>query len=109
MLPSAFFTGFAMSGTLIVAIGAQNALVLRQGLRGEHVVAIVLFCAVADLVLIAVGVAGLASILGKSALLTVLLTVCGSAFLLCYGALALRRAWLPQVLFAAAGSARVSL
>ena len=109
MLPSAFFTGFVMSGTLIVAIGAQNAFVLRQGLRREHVVAIVLFCALADLVLIAVGVAGLAGILGKSGLLTVLLTVCGSAFLLCYGALALRRAWRPQALFAAAGSARVSL
>ena len=109
MLHSAFGTGFVMSATLIVAIGAQNAFVLRQGLRREHVAAIVLFCGVADLVLIGAGVAGLASMLGKSATLTVPLTLAGAAFLLCYGVLALRRASRPQSLPTAAGSANVSL
>jgi L-lysine exporter family protein LysE/ArgO len=109
MLQSAFCTGFLMSATLIVAIGAQNAFVLRQGLRREHVAAIVLFCAIADLLLIGAGVAGLASILGQRATLTMLLTLCGAAFLSCYGVLALRRASRPQVLRSAASSAQVSL
>jgi L-lysine exporter family protein LysE/ArgO len=109
MLRSAFFTGFAMSGTLIVAIGAQNAFVLRQGLRREHVAAMVLFCALADLLLIGAGVAGLAGVLGKSAALSVLLTLGGAAFLLCYGVLALRRASRPRALAAPPGSANMSL
>ena len=109
MLPSAFSTGFALSATLIVAIGAQNAFVLRQGLRREHVGAIVLFCAVADLLLIAAGVAGLARVLGKSAPLTMLLMLSGALFLSCYGVLALRRASRPQRLDSAAGIEPLSL
>ena len=109
MLASAFSTGFALSATLIVAIGAQNAFVLRQGLRREHVAAIVLFCAVADLLLIAAGVAGLARILGQSAMLTMLLTLAGAVFLSCYGLLALRRASRPQRLGSAASIAPMSL
>src|SRR5450755_3844935 len=106
MLQSAFCTGFVTSVTLIVAIGAQNAFVLRQGLRREHVAAIVLFCGVADLLLIGAGVAGLAGVLGKSAAVSVLLTLSGAAFLLCYGVLALRRASCPRALVAAPGSAK---
>jgi L-lysine exporter family protein LysE/ArgO len=109
MLRSAFCTGFAMSAMLIVAIGAQNAFVLRQGLRREHVAAIVLFCALADLLLIAAGVAGLASLLQDSAGLQLLLTLFGAAFLSCYGLLALRRAVQPQILRSATGSHRLSL
>ena len=109
MLPSAFSTGFALSATLIVAIGAQNAFVLRQGLRREHVAAIVLFCALADLLLIGAGVAGLARILAQSATLTMLLTLAGAAFLSCYGVLALGRASRPQRLGGAAGTAPLSL
>src|SRR5450755_1640404 len=98
MLQSAFCTGFVTSATLIVAIGAQNAFVLRQGLRCEHVAAIVLFCALADLLLIGAGVAGLANILGLRASLAMLLTLGGAAFLCCYGVLALRRAARPRTL-----------
>jgi L-lysine exporter family protein LysE/ArgO len=108
MLGTAFTTGFALSATLIVAIGAQNAFVLRQGLRREHVAAIVLFCAVADLVLIGAGVAGLASALGDRPALTAALTIAGSAFLVWYGVKALRRAWRPQSLVAAAGTQSLS-
>lgn len=109
MLQSAFSTGFVMSATLIVAIGAQNAFVLRQGLRREHVAAIVLFCALADLLLIGAGVAGLASVLGQRATLAMLLTLGGAAFLCCYGVLALRRAARPQALRSAASGTAVSL
>jgi L-lysine exporter family protein LysE/ArgO len=103
MFGSAFTTGFALSATLIVAIGAQNAFVLRQGIRKEHVAPIVLFCAIADLVLIAAGVAGLATVLGDSPVLVAALTTAGSAFLVWYGIRALRRALVPQALHAGAG------
>ena len=106
---TAFTTGFALSATLIVAIGAQNAFVLRQGIRKEHVAAIVAFCAVADLLLIAAGVAGLAGILGDSPTLVAFLTIAGSAFLVWYGVRALRRALIPQSLQAATGSEPLSL
>ena len=109
MFGSAFTTGFALSATLIIAIGAQNAFVLRQGIRKEHVAPIVAFCAVADLLLIGVGVAGLAGILGDSPTLVALLTIAGSAFLVWYGIRALQRALLPQSLRAAAGNGPLSL
>ena len=109
MLGSAFTTGFALSATLIIAIGAQNAFVLRQGIRKEHVAPIVAFCAIADLLLIGVGVAGLAGILGDSPTLVALLTIAGSAFLVWYGVRALQRALLPQSLRAAAGNEPLSL
>jgi L-lysine exporter family protein LysE/ArgO len=109
MLGSAFTTGFALSATLIIAIGAQNAFVLRQGIRKEYVAPIVAFCAIADLLLIGVGVAGLAGILGDSPTLVALLTIAGSAFLVWYGIRALQRALLPQSLRAAAGNGPLSL
>ena len=55
---TAFFPGFALGLTLILAIGAQNAFVLRQGLRLQHVFWVCLTCALSDAVLIAAGVAG---------------------------------------------------
>jgi L-lysine exporter family protein LysE/ArgO len=109
MFGSAFTTGFALSATLIIAIGAQNAFVLRQGIRKEHIAPIVAFCAIADLVLIGVGVAGLAGILGDSPTLVALLTIAGSGFLVWYGVRALRRALLPQSLRAATGNEPLSL
>jgi len=89
---SAFTTGFALSATLIIAIGAQNAFVLRQGLRREHVLVIVAFCAIADLLLIGAGVAGVARVLGEAPRLTLALTAGGILFLAWYGIRALRRA-----------------
>jgi L-lysine exporter family protein LysE/ArgO len=108
MLTSAFATGFFLSATLIVAIGAQNSFVLRQGLRREHVAVIVAFCAFADLALISAGVAGLARVLGLAPTLTLALTIAGTLFLLWYGVQALRRAFRPAALQAAA-DARMSL
>ena len=109
MFGSAFTTGFILSATLVIAIGAQNAFVLRQGIRKEHIAPIVAFCAIADLVLIGVGVAGLAGILGDSPTLVALLTIAGSGFLVWYGVRALRRALLPQSLRAATGNEPLSL
>ena len=63
---SVFLQGWALSLGLIVAIGAQNAFVLRQGLRREHVASVVFFCAITDALLIAAGVLGMAQALGES-------------------------------------------
>ena len=87
-----FVQGLALSLGLIVAIGAQNAFVLRQGLRREHVGSVVLFCAVADAVLIAAGVMGMARALGQSPNLARALALAGAIFLAVYGWQALRRA-----------------
>lgn len=88
--------GFGLS--LIIAIGAQNAYVLRQGLRREHVLAVVIVCAASDAVLIAVGVAGLGTIVQLAPWLLVVVRIAGAAFLLVYGGLALRRALRPSQL-----------
>ncbi len=100
-----FVQGLLLSLGLIVAIGAQNAFVLRQGLRREHVGPIVLFCALADAVLISAGVLGMAQALGDRPGLARALALAGAAFLACYGLAALRRAGSPQQLTAAAGGA----
>lgn len=89
---SVFAQGLALGLGLIVAIGAQNAFVLRQGLRREHVGSVVLFCAVADAVLITAGVMGMAQALGESPGLARILALAGAAFLAAYGWQALRRA-----------------
>jgi L-lysine exporter family protein LysE/ArgO len=90
---TAFLAGFFLSLSLILAIGAQNAAVLRQGLRRAHVFAVCLTCAVSDAILIAAGVAGMGWIASSVPWLPPLLTWGGAAFLVVYGALALRSAW----------------
>jgi L-lysine exporter family protein LysE/ArgO len=77
---------------LIVAIGAQNAFVLRQGLGREHVGSVVAFCAVADALLITAGVFGMAKALGDKPMLARGLALGGAAFLAVYGWRALQRA-----------------
>src|SRR5215217_3224118 len=98
--------GFGLS--LIVAIGAQNAFVLRQGLRGEHVGMVVAVCAVSDAALIALGVAGAGALLDGAPEAVDAVKLAGAAFLLGYAVLAARRAWRPGALHAAAsgGSGR---
>ena len=92
MVLPVFFQGLALGLSLIVAIGAQNAFVLRQGLRREHVGIIVLFCAAADAILIAAGVMGMGQALGERAGLAQALALAGAVFLAYYGFQALRRA-----------------
>lgn len=100
LLP-AFTKGFALSAGLIVAIGAQNMFVLRQGLKREHVLPIVLFCALADASLIVAGVSGLGQVLALVPALSLLLSLGGAAFLAWYGVSALRRAAHPAALVVA--------
>ena len=95
---TAFLNGFLMSLVLIVAIGAQNAYVLRQGLRREHVGAVVLFCAAGDAVLIGAGVAGMAQALQGRPMLATALAGLGAAFLCAYGLRALWRSRQPGAL-----------
>nr|WP_206038305.1 LysE/ArgO family amino acid transporter [Rhodococcus sp. HNM0569] len=78
--------------SLIVAIGAQNAFVLRQGILRHHVPIVVAVCAVSDIVLIFAGTAGVSTLLTHAPGMFDVLRYAGGAFLLCYGALAARRA-----------------
>ena len=95
--------------SLIVAIGAQNAFVLRQGIRREHVGAVALLCSLADAALILAGVAGIGTIVERAPVVLDVVRWAGAAFLLGYAVLALRRAAHPGELHAATGGARVGL
>jgi L-lysine exporter family protein LysE/ArgO len=88
----AALAGLGLGLSLIVAIGAQNAFVLRQGLRREHVLAVVLVCALSDAVLIAAGVAGGGALFTAVPWLVDVVRWAGAAFLAAYGALAAIRA-----------------
>lgn len=96
-----FLSGFFLGGSLIVAIGAQNAFILRQGLLNRHVFVLCLICSLSDAVLIAAGVAGLGTLVAQSQWLVRIVTVGGAVFLFAYAALAFRRAIRPDVLKAA--------
>jgi len=89
---SAAFSGFVTGLSLIVAIGAQNAFVLRQGLQRRHVALVVAVCAISDLVLIVAGVAGIGTIVERAPLVLVAVRWFGAVFLIGYGLLAARRA-----------------
>ncbi|MFZ2963996.1 MAG: LysE/ArgO family amino acid transporter [Rhodoglobus sp.] len=97
----AAIAGLGLGLSLIVAIGAQNAFVLRQGLRREHIVAVILICALSDAALIALGIAGAGWVFERLPWLVEVVRWAGAVFLLGYGALAARRAIRPQTLAAA--------
>lgn len=94
--------GFLLGLSLIVAIGAQNAFVLRQGLERQHVFAVATVCAFSDALLIAAGVGGLGALVRQAPLLISVVTIGGAAFLLVYGAMSFRRALRPEAMRAAA-------
>src|SRR5687767_4976655 len=93
-----FPTGFGVCASLIVAIGAQNAFLLRQAVRGEHVLPLVVLFAVCDALLITAGVAGGAAVLGATPWLLPVVRWAGAGFLVAYGILAVRRAVRPGAL-----------
>jgi L-lysine exporter family protein LysE/ArgO len=99
-----FFQGFATSAALIIAIGAQNAFVLRCGLRREHVLAVVLVCALSDALLITLGIAGLGRLVQASPALLEFARYGGALFLIVYGAIAARRAFAASSLAVDAGA-----
>jgi L-lysine exporter family protein LysE/ArgO len=103
-----FVQGLLLSLGLIVAIGAQNAFVLRQGLRREHVLPVVAFCALADAVLITAGVLGMAQALGRHPALAQAMALAGATFLAWYGWQALQRARRANQLQAADGGPGLS-
>ena len=88
-----YLTGLGIGLSLIIAIGAQNAFVLRQGLRGSHVLPVVLTCALSDAVLIVIGVTSFARIAAMLPMIDPVMRYGGAAFLLWYGARSLRAAF----------------
>lgn len=96
-------SGLATGLSLIVAIGAQNAFVLRQGLRRSHVGAVVLVCTLSDYVLIAAGIAGLGTVIRYAPWALVAVRWLGVAFLTWYGLTSAWRARHPSALRAGAG------
>jgi L-lysine exporter family protein LysE/ArgO len=94
----AVLAGFALGGSLIVAIGAQNAFVIRQGVIGKHLFWVCLFCALSDALLIWSGTYGLSAILKTLPQLIAVMTYGGAAFLIWYGIKAARRAIHPKAM-----------
>jgi L-lysine exporter family protein LysE/ArgO len=98
--PPALAAGFALGGSLIVAIGAQNAFVLRQGLRRSHVFAVAAICVAVDWTLITLGALGVGTLVSRHPVVTTVASLAGAAFLLWYGARSFRSAAHPAVLTA---------
>lgn len=109
----AYITGFSLGLSLILAIGAQNAFVLRQGIRGRFILPVVLACALSDATLIAAGVAGFGALVEAAPWIEPVMRYAGATFLLVYGAMAARQAWLGTGALKAAeegaGSARAAV
>jgi L-lysine exporter family protein LysE/ArgO len=104
---TSIITGLTLGGSLIVAIGAQNAFVLRQGLRREHVAAVVAVCTLLDIALMAAGVSGVGAVAGQHPGLLQAAAIGGAAVLAWYGLAAFRRALHPGALQAdASGTAQ---
>lgn len=100
-LLSAFLSGFLLGASLIIAIGAQNAFILRQGLLRRHVFVLCLICALSDAALIALGVGGLGTLVSRMPALIAAVTVGGVLFLGAYAVVAFRRALRPEAMRAA--------
>ncbi len=91
-MSTAYFAGFFLGLSLILAIGAQNAFLLRQGLRREHVLPLVLTCALSDAVLIAVGVSSFGAMSQAAPWIGTVFLYGGVTFLFVYGAMSFARA-----------------
>jgi L-lysine exporter family protein LysE/ArgO len=91
-----FIAGFLSGAALIIAIGAQNSFVLRQGIRREYVLPIVLVCATVDALLIAAGIAGLGALIRSVPFVLEVTRYGGALFLVGYGCIAARRALHPH-------------
>ncbi|QCO55172.1 amino acid transporter [Pseudorhodobacter turbinis] len=105
----ALIAGYLVSLSLIAAIGAQNAFVLRQGIRREHVGWVVFVCAASDAVLMTAGIAGFGAVSEQVPWLNAAALWAGIAFLLVYGALRFRAAWQGGEALIPSGNAPVAL
>ncbi len=105
--------GLGLGLSLIVAIGAQNIFVLRQGIKGEHVFPVVFVCAASDALLILLGILGIGIVIEQLPILITVIRWAGAAFLLTYAFLAARRAWagerLADDMTAPSGSLRTTV
>ncbi|MER6217653.1 MULTISPECIES: LysE/ArgO family amino acid transporter [unclassified Streptomyces] len=114
-ITTALLAGFGTGLSLIVAIGAQNAFVLRQGARRHAVLWVVAICAVSDAALIALGVGGVGAFVTAWPAALTAVGIAGGGFLVCYGILAARRVLRPApgaaltAGGAASGSARAAV
>ena len=108
-MSTAWLAGFALSFSLILAIGAQNAFVLRQGLRRAHVGAVVVVCSLSEGVLIFSGVAGFGAVAARAPWAIEAMRWAGAAFLLAYGLRSLWAAWTTQDALEAGGTAEQGL
>ncbi|MCW9034664.1 MAG: LysE/ArgO family amino acid transporter [Rhodospirillales bacterium] len=101
--------GFGLGAGLIIAIGAQNAYVLRQGILGQHVFIICTICAVSDMALIAIGAMGLGTVIANQPMLADIATWGGAIFLLWLSFQSFRNAAKPHVLKEGEGAAGLTL
>jgi len=104
-----FLQGIALGGSLIIAIGAQNAFVLKQGIKRSHVFVVVAVCVVCDWVLIALGAAGFGALVSAFPALTSIAAWGGAAFLFFYGATSFRSAMSDSSLDVEGGDGRAAL
>ncbi|MGS0744293.1 LysE/ArgO family amino acid transporter [Glaciimonas sp. GG7] len=104
MESAAFIRGLGLGGGLIIAIGAQNAFVLRQGLQRQYVLTSALICGLCDAMLIALGVAGVGTLIAANPTLFTFAKWGGAAFLFWYGVRSALAAWRPSGLVTASKS-----
>ena len=97
---SAFLKGIGLGGSLIVAIGSQNAYLLRQALKREFVLSCIAICIVCDVILIAAGVAGMGKLITGAPALLFWIKIAGAGFLFWYGLRAARSALNPSAMAA---------
>jgi L-lysine exporter family protein LysE/ArgO len=109
VLPALFGLGTGLA--LIVAIGAQNAYLLRLGIEGRNrvLVPIVLICALSDAVLILCGILGVGAVIEAAPVAMIVIRVLGSGFLIVYGLMAAKRAFSPHTLAPTTGTGQVGL
>jgi len=105
ILLTPFLSGLVLGGSLIIAIGSQNAFILRMGLLRSHVFILCLICSLSDAFLASVGVAGLGAFVDRNPALLTLVSLGGGLFLLAYAVLAAWRAFSPHAMRAANESA----
>ena len=105
---TSFFSGFGAGLALIVAIGAQNAFVLRQGIRESHVGKVVATCIISDAILIMAGVAGFGALTTSMPMIEPVTRWGGALFLFVYGVLSMRRAFFVTEKLEAEGAAEHS-
>lgn len=104
-MPDDLIAGFLSGAVLIIAIGAQNSFLLRQGILRQHVLPLVLLCSAADALLIGAGIAGLGALIQSLPAFLPLARYGGAAFLFAYGLATARRAIQPASLIVNAGAA----